>query len=552
MEYEGAGSFWSQLAGPQDEQLFSVVAPRKIDELLRNSSSSLLDILLDEEAISEFRSANPKMVSRITAASGIDFLLNLILCVDIPEKCSSDQKFQLPYIATELVACEIDGLLDAMTRVIPGVQTPLDRLFSVFSGQAELNPTVSGYVVRVLLVLINRRVNVVDRYLGENLGVVSEMLLDNLHDRSVADLLFRLYLDEDIRSFEMNFNELVLAVGAAENSADNFVWLIESMFGRPLIRSDDKLSIVLGQIKDDLLQKSGLALLVGKAFSLESPTVSRACLEVLSILIHFSFTRPAGTDPGNQFSSSDQGWDSFKPSVIPFASSKLISDDNDSCVYDDEEPSTSVVALKPPILGFAQSMATACLSRFSMEFFSKVKDDISHLYSFLKLLARCQKYSGETLPGSVLGTVVVESFSKYPKSTGVHNLCRDCVVDSSSGSLEEFAAVFLPATESLLGLASCRSHVDRILHFLNTTCGIALLNDAQNEAVKRWSEADSRLADRGKQPTPSSRAPSPQGVTPIIDLDMGSLSPQVRFPEDASTGAANSWSDGQVGGGSSI
>lgn len=522
MEYAGTGSFWSQIASPSDDQISGVIAPRRLDELLRNPDSSLVEILSDEEAISEFRSSNPKMVSRITSGVGVELLVSLIINKDVPEMVSSNQKLQLPYIASELVACEVDCLLDAMTRVIPGVHRPLDRLFDCLIDGVETNPTVLGYVVRVLLVLINRRVNVVDKYIEEHHAVVQEALLDSMNDKSVADLLFRLCLDEDIKSFTLGFNQMVVAI--SPENAENVVWLIDSIFGRPLLGSNEKLVRLFHQIREELLQKGGLSILVGRAFSSDSQLVARACMDILSTLIQFAFTRPAETELATPF-GLDQGWESFR-APNPFSSTKpSVQRDDDSCVFDDEEPPgvASPAPLLNPTVAFGQSMIGAWSEKVNEEHFSKIVCDIQLLFSYLRLMAKIIKYSTSELSlpggGALLGKIIVDSFSRYPKSTAVHNLCRDCVVGGGKWSmtqLQGFACVFLPATPSLFHLSSCRSHIDRIIHFLNSKY-VPLQEEVYLSAIKRWDELDSRLADREKQPP--SRMPSPHGVTPIIDLE---------------------------------
>jgi len=533
MEYEGAGSFWSQLAAPHGDQMQSAIPPRKIDELLKNENSSLVDILSDEEAISEFRSANPKMVSRITSASGLDLLLRLITSCDIPKEVSETQRLQLPYIASELVACEVDGLLDAMTRVIPGIRTPLDRLFDCFFDESESsNSTVLGYVVRVLLVLVNRRVGVIDGYVGQHHAAVMEGLMESLRDKSVADFLFRLCLDEDIKQFKLSFNRLVAAVNT--ENGENIVWMLDSMFGRPLLGSSDKLNVFYNQVREDLVDKGGLPLLVEKAFSPDPSIASRSCMEILSLLVQFTFTRPALTETVTPLGGLEQAWESFSTSMVTGGLKRGVTDD-ESCLFDDEEPPVPLPAASvSPTVAFGQKIISACLSRVTESFFSgSVLGDIQQLHSFLKLLARSLKFASEPLiAGSLLGKIVVESFTAYPNSTAIHILGKDCVVEANliAEQLDTFSIVFIKNAPALLLHRSCRSHVDRILHFIHSK-GIVQLDPELKDAVNRWKQVDSRLADRDKKPV--SRVSSPQGVTPIIDLDppagwSGGSSPRLR------------------------
>jgi hypothetical protein len=587
MEYEGAGSFWSQLAMTADDTAGSAFVPRKIDELLKNPSSSLYDLMLDQEAISEFRSGNQKLVSRLTEVDGMDMLVHLI-CGKYPsDQLSIQQRLQLPFTASELVACELDAMLDAFTRVIPGHRTPLDQLFDFIIEGTETNPTVLGYVVRVLLVLINRRVAVIDNYIREHHDAISDALLDLTFDRSIADLLFRLCLDDDIKAFRLDFNGMISRMNS--RNSDNIFWLIDSIFGRPLLGNNDKVHIVFGVIKEDLVGKNGLREFARKILC-DDVAVSTATLDMLSVFIQYCFTRPEPQESGgNTFSEISTpandlaSWEGFGTSST--LSSRTSKSNEDSCAFDDDEVMTGSPGGPTDVspgrgeepttfteLGF--DLIETCIPLIGNSSFTL--DHASKTHSFLRLLSRIIKYNVSKVnrvDPKYIADVVTASIFRYPKSSAIHNCCRDCILNDSLfvDELDTIQSIFVPKAIEYLKSVDLNEggpigHVCRILWFLDITSPTD--SEVVTEAINRWKATDTRLADREKQ-VPS-RVPSPQGVTPIIDLEPAvgdgwatsidfspsfpsneeSLSPQVRFAQPSSltelSSSTDSWNSGIV------
>ena len=558
----------------QDDQMGSAVVTRRIDELLRNPSSSLVDILLDEEAISEFRSGNAKLVSRITELDGMNMLLDLITSHDVSPELSVLQRQQLPFVASEFVACEVDAMLDAFTRIVPSQRTPLDRLFDFLIFGSETNPTIIGYVVRVLLVLVNRRVELMDKYIAAHHEAIVDTLIEKMWDRSVADLLFRLCLDEDIRSFRLDFNKLFSHL--SEKSCEYTVWLISSVFGNPLLANNEKVTTTFKYMSFDLVNEGGLSKLAALAFTGTSVSVESAVFDILAILVQYSFTRPVVTERGLSLGdSSSTGWETFASSQPTISSASRM--DDDSCVFDDESPSSTLTASrsKDAFTSFGSAVVTECVIRINALPSNTITGEVIRDFSLLRLVAKCVQFQESALlDPQVLARCVAAAFEQYPHSTAVHNACRDCLVLGSSYSFTELKDICNTFCQRLDAIASksrtSRAHLGRILCRLQESLGnVEFLDQVGHERsslantlISEWQSTNARLVDRqDKVPT---RVPSPHGVTPIIDLNeqwanidfatsfpvpeglfgdenvkMGrvdaSLSPQVRFDDPLDT-----------------
>ncbi len=522
------------------------IVARKIDELLRTPTSSIYEIISDDEAISEFRSGNQKMIARLTSAEGVDTLINLVTIQNLPDGLSANQKMHLPFVATELIACEVDDLLDAFTRVVPGQRNGLDRLFDFLIIGDDSDPTVLGYVVRVLLVLINRRVLLVDQYLGEHLQAIQEGLLDLISDRSVADLVFRLALDEGTKSFKLDYVKLASKLNV--ENAVCILWFIDSLFGKPLLGNNEQVVANFNYLMEDVTNRGGLSVLLDEKCFGDDPIISASAFNIIAVLIQYCFTRPVSTESGLS-EPPVAGWETTFASP---SGTTRISIDEDSCVFDDEM--NSPAAIIQPTTPYTQfgalliSKSIEILNDRGQTFFqTQCLGDIMNLLAFLRFVARCSQYQSTVSPRlspALVAHLCTESFKRYPKSSAIHNMCRDCIMNITDlAELNEIATVFVPfVTEDPERI---KGHTMRILHYLDsklTSSAVSALADPANAelvraAVKRWAEIDTRLVDRqDKIPT---RSPSPHGVTPIIDLEVSDQwvamdfgSPQVRFHTD--------------------
>jgi len=538
MEYEGAGSFWSQLTITEENQIGACITSRIIDDLLRNPSSSIFDIISDDEAISEFRSGNTKMISRLTASDGIDALLNLVTLQNLPADLPETTRVHLPFIASELIACEIDALLDTFTREVPGQRNALDRLFDFLILGEVSDPTILGYVVRVLLVLINRRAATVDLYVKTHLEAIQEGLLELMSDRSVADLVFRLCLDESTKSFKLDYIKLVSRI--SPENAVNVLWLLDSMFGKPLLGNNEQVIANFLNLAKDFQERGGLEIAFAKCFD-SNMQVSSCAFDILSILIQYAFTRPTQAESGL---SEPVGWDTFS-STVPQPSSRMTIDD-DSCVFDDEMNSPVSVGASSPGTPFTVfgtilvSQGTGLLNEQGINFFKNHSlNSISNLFSLVRFVSRCAQYQADALRLSpaLISEISVNSLARYQKSSAVHNLVRDCALFTNDLSdITEIARSFTPFAIQNLESDSMKSHLMKILFHFESKLGFEVLVEIAGEdnrtviarAVQKWKEIDTRLVDRqDKVPT---RTSSPQGVTPIIDLNVGDQWQSVDFP----------------------
>ena len=541
MEYEGAGSFWAQLSASQGGEVLFMA--RKIDELLKDQTSSLIDILSDDEVISEFRSANPKLVSRIVDTEGLKLLIDLITYRDIPDSVSQAQRLQLPFIATELVACEVDQLLDAFVREVPGHRSPMDRLFDFLIEGTCRDPTVLGYVSRVLSILISRRAPSVDKYIADSEEAIHHAFYDMCFDHSVCDVVIRLLIEDDVRLFPSQFSLFTL-VSKNRHRDNTGLYVLDNVLNRPGVMHERIVQIFQRFERDARADDDGIHLLIDSALT------DRDCasMDILSLLIAFCFKYSSFSE------MSTPHWESFLPSSsqapigqppLPFVGGQ----DDDNCVFDDEEPNDMKNVLPPPTLPrfaptpftdfgyFLVESISVTINNNSEGLVEEFMDSIVHLVSFLRLVSRVLAYSASApkLTPNFVAKISTQALLKYPHSSAVHNLARDCLTcfTWTSVQLESIATEFVPPAVRFLEVSQKSSggsygHVCRILHHFVSELGSSWVTSLGDDtdmvlaASKRWvGEISVRLGGgAGAASSSSMSSPRTAGSIPIVDMDV--------------------------------
>jgi len=569
MEYQGAGSFWTQLAATQGG--FTMFAPRKIDELLRNPESSLVEILSDDEVISEFRSANPKLVSRLTDSEGLAFITNLIINRDLPQSLTDAERLKLPFIASELVACEVDQLMDAFVREVPGHRSPLDRLFD-FIIEGNTDPTVIGYVVRVLSILTTRRGPIIDKYISESEEEIHQGLVEMCQDRSICDLVIKLMTEDEIRRFPSQFSlfEIIRKLRSS-SAAENAIYILDSSLNRPGIMHERILQI-FHKLEHQGRQEGYVAELIDYAINDRDITA----INILSDLIFFCFkysTRAAElvggeASPATTTEFSSMPTPDVKPVLIDDSEDVRIGDDSD----EDTPPQVSTVTAKftpTPFTDFGYFLINSLSESINANTdgliaeYAESPHRIQLLVSFLRLLSRLVTCANEDqLNAKFFAQISTQSIFNFPKSSAVHNLCQSCLISdtwTSLTSLENILSVFEKEAVKFLEISEknsggCYGHVCRISDRLVLVMGEDAIKkqlpddgDILIAAAKRWNRViNCRLADAGTTTT-GPAVNSPRSATPIVDfgiagdfLDPPCWNGQLVSPIDSDNGGLTS------------
>ncbi|KAG1139562.1 hypothetical protein G6F37_010335 [Rhizopus arrhizus] len=177
-----------------------------LDGLLDKADVTLEEVLEEEDLLQEAKSANPKLIEFLCKPDKIKALLNYIIATDLPEP----QKFKYPFLASEIIACEIQQMIDMI--VIDHKEELLVPFWSYLDRQAQptrrasdpitivetgLDSLQASYFCKTIGVLLSKYpVEMMDfiKSDSENLNKI----LAHLQTSAIMDLLLTLIRMEEL------------------------------------------------------------------------------------------------------------------------------------------------------------------------------------------------------------------------------------------------------------------------------------------------------------------------------------------------------------------
>ncbi|KAG1454043.1 hypothetical protein G6F46_008816 [Rhizopus delemar] len=114
-----------------------------LDGLLDKADVTLEEVLEEEDLLQEAKSANPKLIEFLCKPDKIKALLNYIIATDLPEP----QKFKYPFLASEIIACEIQQMIDMI--VVDHKEELLVPFWSYLDRQAQPTRRASDPITTV-------------------------------------------------------------------------------------------------------------------------------------------------------------------------------------------------------------------------------------------------------------------------------------------------------------------------------------------------------------------------------------------------------------------
>ncbi|KAI9472134.1 MAG: SIT4 phosphatase-associated protein-domain-containing protein [Benjaminiella poitrasii] len=165
-----------------------------LDSLLDKEDITLEEVLEEEDVLQEAKSMNPKLVNFLSKLEHIKALLNYITANDLEE----NQRFKYPFLASEIIACEIQPIIDAI--VIEHKQDLLVPFWSYLDRPATVNGLDSlqaSYFCKTIGILLSKYPIEVMAFIQsdpENLNKI----LSHLQTSAIMDLLLTLVRMEEL------------------------------------------------------------------------------------------------------------------------------------------------------------------------------------------------------------------------------------------------------------------------------------------------------------------------------------------------------------------
>ncbi|KAI7872847.1 SIT4 phosphatase-associated protein-domain-containing protein [Spinellus fusiger] len=180
--------------------------PSPIDTLLDREDIKLEELFEEEDLLQEAKSHNQKLVEFLLKPENLALLLHYVTAPDLEES----QRFKYPYLASEIIACEIPQMIDAIVMehrpLLESLWAYLDRPAAsrrrldipTETENNGLDPLQASYFCKVINICMAKHTSEMIQFITskpENL----KKILSHLQISSVMDLLLTLVRIEELQ-----------------------------------------------------------------------------------------------------------------------------------------------------------------------------------------------------------------------------------------------------------------------------------------------------------------------------------------------------------------
>ncbi|KAF9942243.1 hypothetical protein BGZ67_002576 [Mortierella alpina] len=159
-----------------------------IDHLLESGNVSLEELLEQDDLIQECKAQNPRLIEYLREPTVLQQLLGYIISDDLEDRA----RFKYPFIACEVIACEVWGIFESALSNID----MLVKFWEFLDRPAPLNPVQASYFAKVIGVFLMKKTGDMLQFIQAQPDVVSKLLL-HISTSSVMDLLLKIISMEE-------------------------------------------------------------------------------------------------------------------------------------------------------------------------------------------------------------------------------------------------------------------------------------------------------------------------------------------------------------------
>ncbi|CAG8542941.1 8541_t:CDS:10 [Ambispora gerdemannii] len=162
--------------------------PSAIDGLLDKEDLTLEELLDEDDLLQECKTQNNKLIEYLRDPVILSQLLNYIIREDLDDR----QRFKYPYVACEVLSCEIWAICEAV------IDNPdlLNSFWQLLDRPPPLNHLQASYFVKVNAVFLSRKTNEMVKFIRSIPKVVNK-LLTHMETSAIMDLLLKLISVEE-------------------------------------------------------------------------------------------------------------------------------------------------------------------------------------------------------------------------------------------------------------------------------------------------------------------------------------------------------------------
>ncbi|KAF9321686.1 hypothetical protein BG003_000104 [Podila horticola] len=159
-----------------------------IDHILESGNVSLEELLEQDDLIQECKQQNPRLIEYLRDPTVLGQLLSYITSDDLEDRA----RFKYPFIACEVVACELWGIFESALSNIE----ILVKFWEFLDRPPPLNPVQASYFGKVIGVFLMKKTGEMLHFIKSQPEVVPKLLL-HMSTSSIMDLLLKIISMEE-------------------------------------------------------------------------------------------------------------------------------------------------------------------------------------------------------------------------------------------------------------------------------------------------------------------------------------------------------------------
>ncbi|KAF9928215.1 hypothetical protein FBU30_002558 [Linnemannia zychae] len=159
-----------------------------IEHLLESGNVSLEELLEQDDLIQECKAQNPRLTEYLREPNVLRQLLGYIISDDLEDRA----RFKYPFIACEVIACEVWGIFESALSNID----MLEKFWEFLDRPPPLNPVQASYFAKVIGVFLMKKTGDMLQFIRSRPEVVQKLLL-HMSTSSIMDLLLKIISMEE-------------------------------------------------------------------------------------------------------------------------------------------------------------------------------------------------------------------------------------------------------------------------------------------------------------------------------------------------------------------
>ncbi|OAQ32823.1 SAPS-domain-containing protein [Linnemannia elongata AG-77] len=159
-----------------------------IEHLLESGNVSLEELLEQDDLIQECKAQNPRLIEYLREPNVLRQLLGYIISDDLEDRA----RFKYPFIACEVIACEVWGIFESALSNID----MLEKFWEFLDRPPPLNPVQASYFAKVIGVFLMKKTGDMLQFIKSRPEVVPKLLL-HMSTSSIMDLLLKIISMEE-------------------------------------------------------------------------------------------------------------------------------------------------------------------------------------------------------------------------------------------------------------------------------------------------------------------------------------------------------------------